>query len=80
MGYSRITKPKFTHVDVVDIKMFTCRWAPMAHIYNPSYSGGRDQEDQGLKSAQANSSQDPISKIHNTKRAGRVAQVVRVPA
>jgi hypothetical protein len=21
----------------------TC-WAPMAHTYNPSYSGGRDQE------------------------------------
>jgi hypothetical protein len=26
----------------------------MAHIHNPSYSGGRDQEDQGLKPAQAN--------------------------
>jgi hypothetical protein len=28
----------------------------MAHTYNPSYSGGRDQEDHGLKPAQANSS------------------------
>jgi hypothetical protein len=26
-----------------------------AHACNPSYSGGRDQEDQGLKPAQANS-------------------------
>jgi hypothetical protein len=33
---------------------------PEAHAYNPSYSGGRDQEDQS--STQANSSQDSISK------------------
>jgi hypothetical protein len=48
----------------------------MAHICSPSYSGGRDQEDHSSKSAQANSSQYPISKILNTKRAGRVAQGV----
>jgi hypothetical protein len=39
------------------------------HTCNPSYSGGRDQEDR--KPAQANSSQDPISKkkkkIHHKK-------------
>jgi hypothetical protein len=29
---------------------------------NPSYSGGRDQEDHGSKLAKANSWQDPISK------------------
>jgi hypothetical protein len=34
--------------------------APVAHACNPSYSGGRDQEDRGLKSAWANSSRDPI--------------------
>jgi hypothetical protein len=34
----------------------------VAHAYNSSYSGGRDQEDYGLKPAQANSSQDPILK------------------
>jgi hypothetical protein len=39
----------------------------MAHICNPSYSGGRDQEDCNLKPAQANSSQDPISKNPITK-------------
>jgi hypothetical protein len=44
----------------------------VAHACNPSYSGGRDQED--LKPVWANSSQDPISKIPITKRAGRVAQ------
>jgi hypothetical protein len=36
--------------------------ALVAHAYNPSYSGGRDQEDHGLKPAWANSSQDPILK------------------
>jgi hypothetical protein len=34
----------------------------VAHACNPSYSEDRDQEDPGLKSAQANSSQDPILK------------------
>jgi hypothetical protein len=28
---------------------------PVAHAYNPSYEGGRDQEDHGLKPARANS-------------------------
>jgi hypothetical protein len=47
------------------------------HACNPSYSGGRDQEDPSLKPAQANSSGDPISKktLHK-KRAGGVAQGV----
>jgi hypothetical protein len=35
---------------------------PVVHTCNLSYSGGRDQEDCSLRSAQANSSQDPISK------------------
>jgi hypothetical protein len=30
--------------------------ALVAHAHNPSYSGGRDQEDHGSKPAQANSS------------------------
>jgi hypothetical protein len=30
-----------------------------AHTYNPSYSGGRDQEDGGSKSGQENSSVRP---------------------
>jgi hypothetical protein len=39
----------------------------VAHICNPSYSVGRDLEDHGSKPAQANSSQDLISKIANRK-------------
>jgi hypothetical protein len=39
----------------------------MAHACNPSYSGGRDQEDQGLKPAWANSLKDPILKNPSEK-------------
>jgi hypothetical protein len=43
---------------------------PVAHTYYPSYSGGRDQEDQGSKPAWANSSRDLVSKKKkkNTKK------------
>jgi hypothetical protein len=44
------------------------RWAPGAHTFNLSYSGGRDQEDPGSKAAQANSSWDPSSKKSITKK------------
>jgi hypothetical protein len=37
-------------------------WALVAHTCNPSYSGGRDQEDHSSNPAGANSLQDPISK------------------
>jgi hypothetical protein len=41
----------------------------VAHAYNPSNSGGRDQEDPGsLKPVRANSLQDPISKTPITKK------------
>jgi hypothetical protein len=40
----------------------------VAHASNPSYSGGRDQEDHGLKPSQPNSSQDPILKKPITKK------------
>jgi hypothetical protein len=43
---------------------------PVAHACNPSYSGGRDQEDLGLKPAWANSSQDLISKNPSKKSGG----------
>jgi hypothetical protein len=50
-------------------------WAPVVHTCNPSYSGGRDQEDLSLKPARANSLQDPVSKNPITKNwAGGVAQ------
>jgi hypothetical protein len=31
-------------------------WVLVAHVCNPNYSGGRDQEDHGSKSTQANGS------------------------
>jgi hypothetical protein len=50
---------------------------PVAHTSNPSYSGGRDQEDHGWKPAWANHSQDPIlKKTPSQKKASEVAQGV----
>jgi hypothetical protein len=49
---------------------------PVAYACNPSYSGGRDQENCSLKPAQANKCRDRISKMPFTKRAGRVAQSI----
>jgi hypothetical protein len=47
----------------------------VAYTCNPSYSGGRNQEDRGSKPAQANNSRDPIlKKTHHKKRAVGVAQ------
>jgi hypothetical protein len=47
----------------------------VAHTYNPSYSGHRDQEDHGSKPAQTNRSRDPILKNPITKNwAGGVPQ------
>jgi hypothetical protein len=43
-----------------------CR-EPVAHAWNPSYSGGRDQEDCGSNPARANSSQHPMLKKPFTK-------------
>jgi hypothetical protein len=49
----------------------------VAHACNPSYSGGRDQEDCSSKPAWANSLKDPIWKKKNhKKRVCGVAQVV----
>jgi hypothetical protein len=49
----------------------------MAHTYNPSYSGGRDQGDHGSKPARANRSTRPyLKKTHHEKRAGGLAQGV----
>jgi hypothetical protein len=47
----------------------------VAHAYNPSYSGGRDQEDRGPKSTQANSSVRPyLEEPFKKNRAGGVTQ------
>jgi hypothetical protein len=50
----------------------------VAHAYNPSHSGGRDQEDRGLKPAGQIDHKTPITekKTLHKKSAGRVAQSV----
>jgi hypothetical protein len=51
--------------------------APVAHAYNPSYSGGRNQEDRSLKPARRSSSREPILKtLHTQKRADGMDQSV----
>jgi hypothetical protein len=42
----------------------------VAHAYNPSYSGGRDQEDQGVKWPGQTIPQDSISKKKNITKKG----------
>jgi hypothetical protein len=45
----------------------------IAHTCNPSYSGGRDQEDHGSKPSLGKLSARPyLEKAHHKKRAGRV--------
>jgi hypothetical protein len=46
----------------------------VAHVCNPSYSRGRDQEEHSLKPAWANSSETLSQKILQKNRAGGVAQ------
>jgi hypothetical protein len=70
-----------TSKNTVRLTSKTCSsWVPVAHTYNPSYSGGRDQEDHSSKPDKANSLQDPISKKKkknpSQKRADGVAQSV----
>jgi hypothetical protein len=43
--------------------------ALVAHACNPSYSGGRDQEDTIQNQPQENSSQDPLLRKHNAKQS-----------
>jgi hypothetical protein len=52
-------------------------WALVTHACNPSYSGGRDQEDHDSKPAQTDSSWGHISKKKiSQKRARVVAPVI----
>jgi hypothetical protein len=48
----------------------------VAHAYNPSYSGGRNQEDLSSKLAPANSSQDATLKKNPSQKKRLVAQGV----
>jgi hypothetical protein len=58
---------KYHNPNISATKMIP-RWAPAAHTYNPSYSGGRDQEDHNSKLALSDISQDPISKSPSQKQ------------
>jgi hypothetical protein len=49
------------------LKYYIISWTPVSHICNPSYSGGRDQEDCGSKSALANSSR-PCLETHPSQK------------
>jgi hypothetical protein len=64
---SRVQDQPEQHSKTLSQKETTSR-APVAQAHISSYSGGRDQEDLSLKPGQANSSQDPISKIPFTKK------------
>jgi hypothetical protein len=50
---------------VLEMKNYSS--APVAHTWKPSYSGGRDQEDNGLKPAGVKSSVQPYLKNPFTK-------------
>jgi hypothetical protein len=52
--------------------------ALVAHVYNPRYSGGRDEEDHRSKPAQANSSRDTISKKSITHTKKRLVEWLKV--
>jgi hypothetical protein len=56
-------------------------WEQVAHTYNPSYSGGRDQEAHGSKPAWEIVQELLSRKYPTQKRASRVAQVMeRLPS
>jgi hypothetical protein len=54
--------------------------ALVAHACNPSYSGGRDQEDCSWKPTWANSSGEPSLKNHSQKKKVRLVEWLKVKA
>jgi hypothetical protein len=58
----------FKKITLSSHKKIQISWVLVAHICNPSYSGGRDQEDHCSKPAQVNSLRDPLSKKPSTKK------------
>jgi hypothetical protein len=57
------------------LKKIKLNQMPVAHTCNPSYSGGRDQEDRGLKPVWVNSSTRPYLKKTLHKKIGLVEWV-----
>jgi hypothetical protein len=70
--YARMSKCKNHKIT----KNFKWGWALVAHTCNPSYTGGREEEDCSSKPAQANSSERTYFKTTLHKKAGRVAEGV----
>jgi hypothetical protein len=68
--------PAITFLAICAWKLKIISQALVAHACNPSYSGGRDLEDQGSKPTQADSLWDPILKKPFTKKGWWVAQDV----
>jgi hypothetical protein len=58
---------KITFLETQKNKNYTMIPVLADNICNPSYSGGRNQENHCLKAARAQSLRDPISKIPNAK-------------
>jgi hypothetical protein len=56
--------------DVKKKKKIETSQVPVALAYNPSYSGGRDQEDHGSKPAWANNSERPYLKKKKITKKG----------
>jgi hypothetical protein len=54
--------------DWSSVKIYFQTGCLVIHPCNPSYSGGRDQEDRGSKPARTNSSRDPVLKKPFTKK------------
>jgi hypothetical protein len=50
----------------------------VAHVYNPSYLGSRDQEDFRSKPVPANSSRPYLENTQHKKTAGGMAQVAEL--
>jgi hypothetical protein len=54
-----------------------CCWAPVAHAYNPSYSGGRDKED---KASLGKYFLRPYLEVPNTKKDWHSESSGRTPS
>jgi hypothetical protein len=64
---------------ILDLKSILCQ-VPVTHACNPSYMGVWDQEDCGLRPAQANSSWDSNLQNNQSKMEWRCGSSSRTPA
>jgi hypothetical protein len=79
VGPELVSVNKETQFPGPGLELWLRRWswqAQVAHACNPSYSGGKGQEDCGLNATKANSLSDPISKNPSKKKVGWLTQVI----